>query len=486
MKNIVLIQTDSHDGRAMGCMGHPALKAATPNMDALARGGVLFRNAYTNNPICCPSRASMWSGKYTHHCEAWNNYKGLEPDTPTFLTQIDGAGHRSRVVGRTDHLSGRHTVRARVTAWTRSADIRRPAYREPPPAVIDDDTERVHGRDWEHVDEAVATLRELASDPDRPFFLYLGTGAPHPPFRISRRYLDLIDDAGVTVPPPDETVHPVMEHRRVQMNWRHGYSDDMVRQVRRVYFAMCAEVDTMLGPILEAIDELGLADSTYVIFTSDHGEMAMEHRQWYKMSAYEPSARVPLIIAGADCPAGKVIDDPVSLIDLYPTLMDMAGIEHPPGLAGHSLMPLIRGEEAERPDWVLMEYHDTTAVTGIFMLRRGDWKYVVHVGHRPQLFNLAEDPWEVHDVAASRPDVVAEMDALLRTIVDPEEVDARAKAYDRASFRAWRREQKAAGTYAETMARIFSGFDRLPDDEIEPWTDEDEAQIEAWLESGDE
>lgn len=486
MKNIILVQTDSQDGRILGCMGHPAMAAATPNLDELARRGVLFRNAYTNSPICCPSRSSMWSGRHVHHCEAWNNYKGLEPGDPTFLTQLERAGRNTSVVGRTDHLSGKHTPRARVTAWLRSADIRRPAYNEPAPSILDDDTERVHERDWARAEEAADTLRELASDPDRPFFLYLGTGVPHPPYRTSRRYLDRIDEAGVTVPPPDETEHPVMEHRNVQMNWRHGYSDEMVKRVRRVYFAMCAEADAMLGPLLEAYDELGLADSTYVILTSDHGELAMEHRQWYKMSAYEPSARVPLLISGGDCPAGRVVEQPVSLVDIYPTLMDMAGLEHPPGLDGESLMPLVRGDEGADRKPVLMEYHDTTAVTGIFMLRRGDWKYVLHVGCRPQLFNLAEDPWEVRDLAESRPDVVAEMDAALRSIVDPEEVDARVKAYDRASFRAWREEQLAAGTYEETMARIFSGWDNLSEDEIEPWTDADEAKVLAWLEADTE
>jgi arylsulfatase K len=479
--NILLIQTDSQDGRVLGCMGHPAMRRATPNLDALARRGVLFRNAYTNNPICCPARSVMWSGTYTHHCEAWNNYKGLEPDTPTFLTHIDATEYASRVVGRTDHLSGRHTVRARVSAWTRSAAIPRPTYRVPAPEIVEDGAERFSDTDWGRVDEAVAALETFAARPDRPFFLYLGTGAPHPPFTISRRYLDLIDEAGVTVPPLDETEHPVMEHRHVEMNWRHGLSDDRIRQVRHIYFAMCAEVDAMMGPVLATLDRLGLADSTCVIFTSDHGEMAMEHRQWYKMSAFEPSSHIPMILAGPGLPQGTVVDTPVSLVDIYATLMDLAGIDRPAGLDGHSLLPLARGEPSDHPGWALMEYHDTTAITGIFMLRRGDWKYVLHVGRRPQLFHLGDDPWEVHDLAESRPDVVAEMDALLRSIVDPEEVDARAKAYDRASFRRWRAEQKAAGTYEETMARIFSGFDRLPDEEVRPWTASDEARIEAWL-----
>lgn len=484
--NIIFIQTDSQDGRAMGCMGHPAMARATPNMDALARRGVLFRNAYTNNPICCPARASMWSGTYTHHCEGWNNYKGIEESAPTFRTHLDAAGYRTQTFGKLDYLSGSHSIRARVSAWTRAAGIMRPSYRMGPPEVLAENKERVHEGDWQHVGRCIEFINERARSDDGPFWLYLGLSSPHPEFRTSQRYLDLIDEAGVTVPPPDEgEEHPLMAYRRVNMNWMHGYSGETIRAVRRIYFAMIAEVDAMLGRLLAAVDDGGLAESTVVIFTSDHGEMAMEHRQWYKMSAYEPSAHIPLIVAGAGVRSGVEIETPVSLIDIYPTLMDLAGIGQPGGLDGRSILPELTGAPSSHPDWALLESHDTACKTGIFMLRRGDWKYIVHVGEWVQLFNLKDDPWEIHNLADERPETVAEMDALLRGIVDYEEVDARAKAYDKRSFIAWREEQRAAGTYEDQMARIHSGWDALPDDEVEPWTGEDEAQIEAWLRGDD-
>jgi arylsulfatase K len=480
---ILFIQTDSQDGRVLGCMGHPAMRRATPNIDALAQRGVLFRNAYCNNPICCPSRASMWSGLYTHHCEGWNNYKGLSPTDPTFRTRLDEAGYLTQTFGKTDILSGQHSIRARVSAWTRSANIERPQYRMGPPRVVEEDNPRLHSGDWTNVDRCAAWLKDVGRSADRPFLLYLGISAPHPAFTTCQRYLDRIDEAGVTVPPADEQDHPVMRYQRIVKNWMHGFSDEMVRQVRRIYFAMCAEVDAMVGALLDALQEQGLADSTYVIFSSDHGENAMEHRQFYKMNLYESSARVPLVIAGPDLEQGAQIETPVSLVDIHPTLMDMAGCDTPPALDGHSLMPEVVGRPSDRPDWALSEYHDTTINTGNFMLRRGDWKYIVYVGYDPQLFHLKDDPDEVRNLAGKHPDVVRQMDDLLRSIVDYRAVDAKVKAYDKRSFRQWRNEMLGGGEYRQTMARIFSGWDNLPDDAVKPWTDEEEVRIGQWLES---
>ena len=480
--NILFIHTDSMDGRTMGCMGHPAMESATPNIDALARGGALFRTCYSNNPICCPSRASMWSGQWSHHCEGWNNYKGLEPGTPTFRTHLDAGGYTTHTFGKTDHLSGRHSIRARVSPWTRAANIPRPAYRMPGPQVFEDDRERVAESDWADVGRSIEWMREHGADGRPPFFLFLGIRRPHPPFVISRRYMNMIDADKIALPAPDEQDHPVTNFQRRHKNWIHGFDEDTCRLIRHIYCAMIAEVDAMVGRTLAGLDDLGLAEDTWVLFSSDHGEMNMEHRQFYKMSPYEPSARVPMILRGPGARKGAVVEDLVSLVDVYPSLMDMAGLPHPGGLDGHSLGPLAKDEPCERPDWVLSEFHGTSLNTGCFMLRRGAWKYIVYVGYPPQLFNLDEDPAEIRDLASQRPDVVADMDRLLRSIVDYEAVDAKVKAYDKRSFIRWREEQLAAGTYEATMAHVFSGFDCDAKDHVRPWTEEDEARIDRWLE----
>jgi arylsulfatase K len=267
----------------------------------------------------------------------------------------------------------------------------------------------------------------------------------------------------------------------VNKNWEHGFDDQMVKRVRRIYFGMVAEVDAMVGELMAAMDEQGLWENTYFLFSSDHGEMAMEHMGWYKSAMYEPSVRVPLLVAGPGIVPGAAIDGVTSLIDVYPTLMDATGLPAPEDLEGHSLLPEMRGEPSTRPNWALCAYHDSACNATTFLLRAGDWKYVVYVGYEPQLFNLAEDPDEIHNLAAERPRTVAQLDALLRSIVDYEEVDARVTAYDRRAFRRWRMEKRSEGTYEDWMARVYSGFDRLTEDMIQPWTEEDERQIVAWM-----
>lgn len=480
--NIVFIQCDSMDGRMMSCMDHPAMKGVTPNMERLKQKGVMFKNAYSNNPICVPSRSSMWSGKFTHNCEGWNNYKGLEENSPTFETKLKENGYVTQTYGKTDYLSGHHTDRARVTAWLRSAEIMRPTYNIKTPVIIDEMEKRVHHTDWETIDNGINWIRDNHRS-QKPFMLYLGLNSPHPAFRTSRYYYDLIDKEKIDIPPIDGSRHPSIEYQKIQKNWQHGFSDDIVKEVRHTYFAMIAEVDAMLGEVLLALDEMGLDNSTYIIFTSDHGELAMEHQQYFKMSLYEGSVRVPLIISGPGIVEDKTVNDLTSLVDIYPTLMDLCGIYKPLDLDGQSLLPELKGEDGNRRQWVISECHDSTCNTGFFMLRQGDWKYNKYVGYESQLFNLKDDPHEIINLADTDKEKAEEMDTKLRNIVDYEAVDAKVKAYDKSSFIKWREEQKRNGTYEKRMALIHSGFDNVHKDDIIEWSRKDEDKINKWLSS---
>ena len=492
--NIIFIHAESMDGRKMGCMGHPALRNATPNLDGLAEEGVLFTNAYTNCPVCNPSRASMWTGKYPNHYDCWNNHEGIQDDAPIFRNTFESAGYRTAAIGPLDYTYGKHSIRDRVGSWTRSACIRRPISRTPMPVVAENGT--LNGRDWNWTYQAISQMREAAAS-NRPFMLYLTTGLVHPAFVAERRHMAMVDEGEIDIPPDlrsvDSSDHPAIAYMRITKNCDKQFSEAMVREIRHVYFAMIAALDELVGRVLHTLEDLGLADSTYVIFSSDHGEMAGEQNQILKRSMYESSAHVPLIIRGPDVRNGAVVDTPVSLVDLYPTLMDMGRIQYDdyaqnPGYAetldGESLMPQLVGNAERERDWAMCEYHGDRCCTGTFMLRKGVWKYVKHVGYESQLFNLEADPWEAENLAGSRQDVAGELEGILTRNFDCEGIDARAKQYDKESFRRWCEATKADGTYADTMARVYSGFDRLCIEDIVPWREEDERVIEGWLAEG--
>ncbi len=493
--NIIFVHTDSWDGRALGCMGNTAMKRATPNIDALAERGALFSNTYCSHPICCPSRANMWSGKYTHRIESWNNHKGIEPDTHTFKDDLEQAGYEFATkdpgkggYGKHDYLSGAHTHLARVTAWTASADIELPVYDTSltEHAKIEESQEKeIHEGDWLAIAQAKKFL-ENQQDSEKPFFLYVGPCSPHPAFKTSEYWLDKIDQDKVTIPPKDDTAHPAIRYQRIAKCWKYGFDEEVVRQTRSVYYAMCSETDAMVGELVKLMDELGLDENTYFIFSSDHGELALEHQDWYKMSLYEGSVRVPLVISGPGIPQGRKIDNIVSIIDLYPTFLDMAGLPPNPDLDGESLLPLAKGETQDSRNWAYACFTGSSVNTTMYMLRKGPWKYIAYAGYPSQLFNQEEDPDEIHDLSAEKPEVARRMDKELREIVDFEECHERCVKYCKESFRRWRKDAKAgkfsdctysrrnrepATTYEEIMDNCYTGFSTKHEKKLQTWLD---------------
>lgn len=487
LPNIVFIHAESMDGRNMGSMGCAALRRGTPNLDALAERGVLFTNAYSTCPVCNPSRASMWSGRYPHAYDCWNNHEGLTEEVPTFRTALDAAGVRTAAFGPLDYGYGKHSIRDRIGSWTRAAEIERPICRTPLPVIR---KQEVNATDWRHTYNAMRWLSDAASEP-RPFFLYLTTGLVHPAFVAEERHLASVDEHAVEIPPTvgeiTDATHPVDRYIRITKNCDTPFSDHIVRDIRRTYYAMIVALDEMVGRLLRHIDELGISDNTYVIFSSDHGEMAGEHNQVLKRTMYEPSIHVPLIVAGPDVRRGATVDAPVSLIDLYPTLMDMAGARGRPDSDGESLLPQLTGNASRRRDWAFAEYNGDRCNTGVYMLRRDRYKYIHLHGFEPQLFDLPEDPWEQHNIAQERPEIISEMETILDAGVGgetPSAIDGRAKAYDRENFLRFRSAAREEGRYESTMAHVYSGFDRQCIEDLVPWRSEDEAKIQEWLNGG--
>jgi arylsulfatase K len=506
--NIVLILVESWDGRVLGCLGDPALKNVTPNIDRFAKRGVLFTRCYTPQPICCPARANMWSGQYTFNCKSWSNHKGLEPGTPILPDVLvhDGGytlaarrktGKKGRAsaigIGKHDYLSGGHSQQSRVTDWTCAANIHLPSYQQRAPRVKESNDEKFHIEDWLRCAKAKRFLGTQAKRQKKgkgePFFLYLSVTTPHPAFQTTRHWLSKVDQDAVSIPPKDkEPIHPVLLYQRISKAWAHGLDPASVKRTRAIYYAMVAETDAFIGDVLDTIDKLGLKDTTHVIIAADHGENNMEHDMFYKMNMYESSARVPLVVAGPGIQQGLVVDAPVSLIDIYPTILDMAGIQKaraPNALDGQSIMPLLTGKPGWSRDYAFSMYTGTAANTSMFMLRTGQWKYIAYPGYEPQLFDLDADPDEIVNLATKRQDVVKALDAKLRTVCDYEKVHAEWQAYCKDAFRAYRKQlggktiplfeygaMNPRATYEDVMANTYKG-----------WTPAHAKQLEDWLNS---
>eukprot|EP00054_Salpingoeca_dolichothecata_P015304 m.87886 g.87886 ORF g.87886 m.87886 type:complete len:295 (-) comp21428_c0_seq2:149-1033(-) len=245
-------------------------------------------------------------------------------------------------------------------------------------------------------------------------------------------------------------------------------SDDYKLKIRTYYYAMIREYDAMVGVLLDAVRDAGVADDTYIILLSDHGDMQMVHRQFYKMVFQDLSSRVPLIISGPGVRQDAAVQNLTSSLDIFPTLLDMAGVDLPPSLEidGHSLMPFLKGTKpvTERPNWVISQFHGDDIHLSWYLLRQGDWKYVTYGTGKEvpsRLYNMTADPLEMNDLASSKPDIVAQMDALLRTILDYPSVSAQVESYNKDSFALWRASmsQEAYQKAMENSMRYSPSFD---------------------------
>jgi arylsulfatase K len=473
----------------LGALGHPALENATPNIDRIAESGTLFENAYCSHPICCPSRANMWSGRYTHHCESWNNYKGLETGMWSLLDELPRT-HTVGTFGKLDYLSGGHSQVARLSAWLGPAGIDKPIFDADGSqcfTVADDEGYRCHERDWQKVDQAIEFMKAHKDD-GRPFFLYVSTGLVHAAFHTNQYWLSRIPEGQVDLPRLDENEHPVRQYQLMAKAWRYGFDDDTVRQVRRIYMAMCAEADAMVGTVYDAMQEMGLGEETYFVFSSDHGEMAMEHQDWYKMTLYEGSVRVPMVMTGPGIEPGQRPSNLVSLIDVCPTLIEMGGLApHKAaleGLDGESLLPLAIGQTDQNRDWALACFMGCTFNTSGYMLRKGRFKYVAYVGFPSQLFDIESDPGELADLCETHPDVAKRLDADLREILDYEQTHREWLAYCKSAFGQWRRQAKR-GLYVDASYALrgapSSDYWKIMDNAFTGYNQDDEEKVARWL-----
>jgi choline-sulfatase len=278
--------------------------------------------------------------------------------------------------------------------------------------------------------------------------------SPHPPFTVPQRLYDLYPEKNMPLPAGfrrgERSEHPATQHLRLMdgmLDMTDRSNESALRRVAAGYFGLITHMDEQVGEVMKAAEDMGLLANTRIAYTSDHGELFGAQGLFGKKSLYEASVGVPLLLCGPGVPQGKVSRQIVSHVDLFPTVVEAAGAmltEDDHDLHGVSLWAAANGSDATRSGFA--EYHAQASKAAAYMLREGAMKLVYHVGMPPQLFNLERDPNELNDLAAAQPATVSTLERKLRTICDPEAVDASAKADQRKWVEYWGGREKVAGT----------------------------------------
>jgi choline-sulfatase len=403
---------------ALGCYGNAA--ARTPHIDRLAADGVVFDAAYTNSPLCTPARVCMMTGQLPSTTRGYDNAAYLASTIPTFAHYASAAGYRTVLSGKM-HFVGPdqlHGFGSRRTTDIYPADFGwTPDWRAPHEridwwyhnmdsvtgaGVAEVTNQLMYDDEVGH--QAVRALHDLArADSDKPFLLVASFTHPHDPYVTRQRYWDLYE--GVDIPMPtigaDEVVddpHSARLRSAVAMD-RSVITDDHIRNARRAYMGNVSYCDDWTGRLLATLDGLGLSDDTVVVLLADHGDMLGERGLWYKMSFFEGSARIPLVVHAPGRFQPARVAAPTSLVDVLPTLIDLCGFDGEPidELAGSSLVPLCVGADERRT--VTGEYMAEGSMAPIVMIRRDGLKFVHCPADPDQLFDLTADPHELNNLA---------------------------------------------------------------------------------------
>lgn len=412
--NILVIMADQITPFLLGAYGHDVVQ--TPNLDRLAARGVRFDAAYTPSPLCVTARASFLTGRLSSLLGCFDNGDSFPTLTPTFAHYLTNAGYETVLSGKM-HFVGPdqlHGFKRRLTTdvYPSTHDWTYDVLPEDALTVPFDFPRQYQGDGvgpgWAlelQFDEETEyrSLEYLRTPHEEPFCLVTSFTSPHPPFIAPKEYWDLYEGAHIEVPEfPDDMEDTYSDMDRAINRW-HGVdkfrdvvSPESITRMRQGYYALLSYVDAKVGRLVDALEQQGLLENTVVMFTGDHGDMLGEKGMIQKRSFYEWSSRIPMIMCGPGIPAGTQIDIPVSLIDLLPTMLDMAGVEDNTRIPieGKSLMPLIRTEGEGEGRFAISEYHGEGLFRACFMIRKGRYKYVYIQDSKAQLFDVVADPGE--------------------------------------------------------------------------------------------
>ena len=433
-RNVLFIISDDLNN-LLGCYGDPQVR--TPNIDRLATRGVLFNKAYCSFPLCGPSRNSILTGLYPNSTGIQANGQVFRQTIPNQLSMPQAfrqQGYFAARIGKLYHYNVPNSI------GTNGHDDPGSWEMELNPAGIDRLEEHPHifsltknqfggTLSWyaspkseeHHTDAMMAkdaawVLERCAREKQRPFFLAVGFFRPHTPYVAPKSpYFEMYKESEMPV------VQGIEEDRAdipaaglaSQKMEQEQMTDELRRQCRQAYYASISFMDTQVGVVVDSLERQGLADNTVIVFTSDHGYHMGEHGLWQKMSLFEESARVPMLIVAPGMSKGTISETPVSQIDLFPTLAELCHVRVPDNLQGQSLVPMLKDPSHAGRGWALTQVtrggrrvnvkngNETDRPFFGYSLRTPRWRYTEWDGGVAgiELYDHDNDPRELTNLA---------------------------------------------------------------------------------------
>jgi len=452
--NILMIMADQLTAKVLSF--HAVAKPAkTPHLDRLAKEGHVLASAYCPFPICAPSRQAMLTGKLASDIGVYDNGAEFCSSHPTFVHHLRNIGYYTVVSGKAHFIGADqlHGYEDRLTTDIYPADLAWTPRWDEDAEVYPFENSGKTGIKALTLSGPVATSLNIEFDEEvcfaarkclrdcaryrkgQPFFMNVSFGSPHDPYQSTPAFWDLYTDDEVgmpaqpSIPFDQQDPHSRQLYRHIgKVDWEPD--DQTIMRSRRGYYAAVSFVDYQVGRLLATLKECGFHDNTIVVFTSDHGDMLGERGIWFKQTMYDQAVRVPLLFWGPNTVSPGRTDASVSLLDLFPTILDCAGINLASlsckkGLdarpdrphVGQSLWPVVTGQSDKTPSCIYCEHTDANALSPILMVRRGRYKYVCSEKWGCQLFDLESDPGEAENLIDD-PGLAGERESLHRVVLD--------------------------------------------------------------------
>lgn len=424
--NILFIAVDDLRPE-LGCYGHETVQS--PNIDKLAKTGALFNRAYCQQAVCSPSRTSLMTGRRPNTTKVWDlrtHFRNTIPDVVTLPQYFKNNGYHTQSIGKIYHdpASAQDSlswsvpeilaVTTKQGKYVLPSNLQKKSAKAAASEIADvPDNAYVDGQ---VANQALEVLRKIK---DKPFFLAVGFRRPHLPFSAPKKYWDIYDRDNITLPVEKNTPRNMPSYARHKNQELRGYTDigvdnvitdDKTRELLHGYYAAISYTDAQIGKVLDELDRLNLTKNTIIVLWSDHGFHLGEKGLWAKSTNYELDTRVPLVIAAPGKKQGIMSNGLVELVDLYPTLADLAGFQIPDNLEGTSLVPLLTNPDQSWKSAVFSQFPRPWIYKGIpnlmgYAMRTDRYRYVEWRDFKTdeisaiELYDHQVDPSELNNIA---------------------------------------------------------------------------------------